>query len=64
MKELILIAVTAYLSIGGTLGVMFSDAAKRMEENAKVRVMVFVIMLFAWPHILRWIREREDKRCR
>lgn len=64
MKELILIAVTAYLSIGGTLGVMLSDAAKQMEENVKVRAMAFVIMLFAWPHILRWIREREDKRCR
>ena len=59
MRELILIAITAYLSIGGTLGVMLADAAKQMEENAKVRVMAFVIMLFAWPRILRWIGERK-----
>lgn len=59
MKELILIAVTAYLSIGGTLGVMLADAAKQMEENVKVRVMAFVIMLFAWPTILRWIGGRK-----
>lgn len=59
MKELVLIAVTAYLSIGGTLGVMLADAAKQMEENVKVRVMAFVIMLFAWPTILRWIGGRK-----